>query len=907
MRPIEAADKERYVLIHQALDERAAEYGDHIALIDDNGPVTYSQLVSTADSYAAALVAEGVGPGCLVPVRVARSARMVTFLLAVLKTGAAYCPIDVKWPDERVRELLRLLDAPLFLTDTPLAGTRCWTPPSAPPAQPALRTVRAGIGPDDPACVFFTSGSTGTPKGVVTPHRAVLRLFDSGPLAVFGPGRVLPQLAPVGWDACGLEVWGMLSRGGTVVLPDEDHLLPDTLRDLITRHGVNTLVLVASVVNLLVRLDPDCFRGVDQMFIGGERLAPDPVRELLLSHPATTVHNCYGPVESFAFATMHHIRPEDCDREHGVPIGRPVPGTEIHLIDGELCVAGAGLAQGYLHDPERTAEVFVTADVGGVPTRVYRTGDRAVRDADGVLHFLGRADRQVKIRGYRVELGEVESHAADRTGVRDCVAVALAGRSGAYERLALAFTGDADPDRVRAELRDRLPGHLVPDLVRRLDELPHNANGKVDHRAVTELLRVPTPGKGLTMTPYTETTQTIATTETIDAIETIEPIEVRATTEVPETTEVSARAEVGARAGRTGTVRRTEAAAPAEPAGTAPAEATDPIVRDYLTLVDDSMVAVLPHALRIAVELGVADVLDPSTAQPVVKAAELIDADPDALGRLLAALAAAGFFAGDQVTGFRLTALGARLRRDHPDSLAASLVNAESPLAWLRATDTFRTGTASFGDGENNAGDGGFFGVKNTRRGENLAFLRRMRERTGRLYRQAAEAVDWSESKVILDIGGADGFLLGEILAVAPHASGVLFDRPSVIDEVNLRGGVPGCRAVPGDFFASVPTGADTHLLCSVLHDWTDEQAVDILRSSRRALPSGGRLLVIEMLVPEDGGRHVSRWSDLGMMVLTGGRERDRGGFARILEAAGYRVDRVLPVPGSPFSVIEAR
>ncbi|MGY3677875.1 AMP-binding protein [Streptomyces sp. TE33382] len=479
------------MLIHQALDERAAEYGGHIALIGENGPVTYSQLVSAADSYAASLVGAGVGPGCLVPVRITRSARMVTLLLAVLKTGAAYCPIDVKWPDERVRELLRLLRAPLFITDTPLAGAPCWTPPSEP--APGSRTVRADIGPDDPACVFFTSGSTGAPKGVVTPHRAVLRLFDSGPLAAFGPGRVLPQLAPVGWDACGLELWGMLCRGGTVVLPDEDHLLPDTLRDLVARQGVNTLVLVASVVNLLVRLDPGCFRGIGLMFIGGERLAPEPVRALLLHHPDTTVHNCYGPVESFAFATMHHIRPEDCDRPHGVPIGRPVPGTEVHLIDGELCVAGAGLAQGYLRDAERTAERFVTADVGGVPTRVYRTGDRAARDAEGVLHFLGRADRQVKIRGYRVELGEVESHAAGRAGVRECVAVALSGRSGAYERLALAFTGDADPDRVRAELRDRLPGHLVPDLVRRLHDLPHNANGKVDHRALTELLLTSRP------------------------------------------------------------------------------------------------------------------------------------------------------------------------------------------------------------------------------------------------------------------------------------------------------------------------------------------------------------------------------------------------------------------------------
>ncbi|MFG2115872.1 methyltransferase [Streptomyces sp. NPDC048718] len=340
-------------------------------------------------------------------------------------------------------------------------------------------------------------------------------------------------------------------------------------------------------------------------------------------------------------------------------------------------------------------------------------------------------------------------------------------------------------------------------------------------------------------------------------------------------------------------------------AETATAETTARIVADYLTLVDDSMVAVLPHALRIAVELGVADVMDFLAPQPVATTAELTGTHPDALARLLSALAAAGFFAGDPAGGFRLTALGSRLRRDDPEGLSASLVNAESQHAWLRATDTFRTGVAAFDDGGDDSGD--FFGVKNTRHGENLAFLRRMRERTGRLYRQAARAVDWTPSGVILDIGGADGFLLGEILAAAPHASGILFDRPSVIDEVNSHGGVPRCRTVAGDFFESVPDGADTHLLCSVLHDWTDAQAVDILRSSRRALAPGGRLLVIEMLVPEDGSPHLGHWSDLGMMVLTGGRERSRSGFARILRAAGYPAHRVQPIPGSPFSVIEAR
>lgn len=331
------------------------------------------------------------------------------------------------------------------------------------------------------------------------------------------------------------------------------------------------------------------------------------------------------------------------------------------------------------------------------------------------------------------------------------------------------------------------------------------------------------------------------------------------------------------------------------------------IVADYLTLADDSMVAILPHALRIVIELGVAEAFDDATALPVAELATRTGADVTALHRLLRPLASVGFFTEEPGDTFRLTTLGARLSRTNPDSLYASLTNTESHYAWLRATATFRTGRSSFG--QDHGRD--FFGDKDVDPGANSAFLRRMRERTGRLYRQAAQAVDWSRSRTILDIGGADGFLLAEILRAAPHATGVLFDRPPVIAEVAAHGGMLGgmrerCLLAAGDFFDGVPAHADTHLLCSVIHDWTDEQAVDIFRNSRKALAGGGRLLVVEMLVPTDGAPHASRWSDLGMMVLTGGRERSVDEFGQLLAAAGYRIRNVLPVPGSAFSVIEA-
>lgn len=332
----------------------------------------------------------------------------------------------------------------------------------------------------------------------------------------------------------------------------------------------------------------------------------------------------------------------------------------------------------------------------------------------------------------------------------------------------------------------------------------------------------------------------------------------------------------------------------------------NPIVADYLSLVDDSRVAVLPHALRIAVELGVAEALDTTCATPITVAARKIDADVDALRRLLRVLGSVGFFEEDGDDGFRLTRLGSRLRPDDPLSLYASLLNAESPAAWLWAAGTFRTGQAAF-----DRGCGDFFGDKAVNHDANAAFIRRMRERTGRLYRQATEAVDWNPSRVVLDIGGADGFLLGEILRTAPHVTGILFDRPQVID--GLAGGevIPGVsrgryRLVAGDFFDEVPEAADTHLLCSVIHDWGDDQATEIFRNSRKALAPGGRLLVIEMLVPEGGEDHPSRWSDLGMMVLTGGRERTRAEFEELLMRAGYHLVHVTSIENSPFSVVEA-
>jgi hypothetical protein len=353
---------------------------------------------------------------------------------------------------------------------------------------------------------------------------------------------------------------------------------------------------------------------------------------------------------------------------------------------------------------------------------------------------------------------------------------------------------------------------------------------------------------------------------------------------------------------------------------------------DFFTLADDSAVAILPHALRIAAELGIAERLA-ERALSVKELAVAVDCHPDALNRLMRALASVGLFRQVEAGRYELTDVGQRLRPGAPDTVHATIVNPDSQRAWLSATHTLRTGEPVFGtgrpggeesgsgarrdapvgDGQGSDARGEFFGHMDRDPRTNRAFLQRMRERAARLYPFLVSAVDWSASRVVMDIGGGDGYLLDRVLLAAPHVRGVLFDRPAAIEIAST--GEAGDSAddlaarrtlCAGDFFAAIPGGSDTHLMCSVLHDWSDEQAAVILSNSRRALAAGGRLLIVEMVVPEDDGWHPSKWSDLGMMVLTGGRERTAAEFATLLELSGYALRSIQPVPESSFQLLTA-
>ena len=497
--------------VHGIVRDLARARPGALALVHGDTEVTYGELDRAADTLAALLAAAGVRRGDRVPVLLPRGTTLVTVVLAVLKLGAAYGLLDPAWPDRRIAEVVGDLGGPLLVGPPEAAGRSplpVWTPPEAP--EPAdfepVGFEPVAVGGTDPCCAFFTSGTTGRPKGVLVPHRAVVRLFRPGGFADFSARTVVPQAAPLPWDGFALELWAALLSGGTSLLVDEPYLSAGGLREAVATRGMDTAWVTSSLFTMIVDEDPGAFAGLRVLMIGGERLSVPHVRAFLHRHPGIALLNGYGPVESTVFTSTHRIVPADCDRPGGIPVGRPVPDTQVYVLAGtrqcavgevgELCVGGHGLALGYLADPALTAAKFPELVLDGMPTRVYRTGDLGCWDADGLLHYRGRTDRQVKIRGHRVEPAEVERQVEALLDVRRCVVVVRRDDAGVSQALVACCVprepGDPLPGALEV-LAAGLAAHHRPEAVVSVDELPLTSTGKLDERALLALVPGPDP------------------------------------------------------------------------------------------------------------------------------------------------------------------------------------------------------------------------------------------------------------------------------------------------------------------------------------------------------------------------------------------------------------------------------
>ncbi|MFD8799309.1 amino acid adenylation domain-containing protein [Streptomyces atroolivaceus] len=519
--------------VPEAVRDRAARTPGTVAVRDAHTSLTYAELDARADALAHVLRGRGAGPEERVALAAPPSVDTVVAMLAVLRAGAAYLPVDPQYPPARIRHMLDDARPVLLLTTTAAHADlpACdvpWLALDDPAARPEGPTpaVAGTPRPADPAYVIYTSGSTGRPKGVVVTHEALANHTDwmARHLAVTPEDRVLARTS-TSFDASVWELWVPLTAGAEVcVLPDGANREPRALVSWMSRFGVTVAQFVPSHLALVVteaaRAEP--LPALRAVLCGGEPL-PRALADDVAEQWQAEVHNLYGPTEATIDATAHRTggpgngaHADTGTPSETVPIGRPVETMRAYVLDGrlrpvpdgvtgELYLSGPNLARGYLGRQALTAARFVADPFDATGSRMYRTGDLVRWNRHGLLDYVARADDQVKLRGFRIELGEVEAALLARPGVTAACAVIREDVPDRRRLVAYAVTGDPAPRpaALRDALAETLPHYMVPGAVVVLDDLPLLPNGKVDRRSLPE----PDPGTDAPAGPGRHTLQ----------------------------------------------------------------------------------------------------------------------------------------------------------------------------------------------------------------------------------------------------------------------------------------------------------------------------------------------------------------------------------------------------------------
>ncbi|WP_406088419.1 non-ribosomal peptide synthetase [Kitasatospora purpeofusca] len=497
------------ITAHGLFDRTAARYPDAPALRWDGGELTYAELRAAADRCA-----DRIGTARVVALSGPRCPELIVALLAILKSGAGYVPLDAAYPRERLDHMLADSGAEVLIGPAGIDGTLTvpegvrvidlyGMPVDAPavPSHPAA--PRAASSTADLCYVIYTSGSTGVPKGVAMPHRPLAALLDwQSRHSEAGPGWNTLQFAAFSFDGAFQEMFATWGTGGTLVLITDDvRRDPDRLVDWLSERSVHRLVLPFVALQQLAEASSRLGRypsALREVITAGEQLLVSPLVREFFRRTGASLENQYGPSETHV-VTAERLPADPADWPELPAIGHPIDRSVVEVLDarlqplpdgvpGEICVSGVPLADGYLGRPDLTAERFVVRDpAGAAPDRIYRTGDFGTRLPDGRIHYFGRRDGQIKVRGFRVELGEVEAQVLAQEGLADAVVVV---RDGATEKQLVAYYRlaeghDVPPRALRAELARTLPGYMVPFACVAVTALPLTPSGKADRLTLT--------------------------------------------------------------------------------------------------------------------------------------------------------------------------------------------------------------------------------------------------------------------------------------------------------------------------------------------------------------------------------------------------------------------------------------
>jgi len=528
--------------IHQLFEGQAAARPETTAVVFGEQRLSYRELNERANKLARHLRRFDVGPESLVGICVERSAEMLVALLGILKAGGAYVPLEPSYPQERAAFLLgdarvevlvtqaNLLDQLPTHSGSVVCIDRDWNEIEREKGD----NLDSNVSPDNPAYVIYTSGSTGQPKGVVVSHHNVSRLFSTTKTWFdFSHHDVWTLFHSYAFDFSVWELWGALLHGGrVVVVPYFVSRAPEAFRELLLREGVTILNQTPSAFRQLMFVEENAGQEerlpIRLVIFGGEALEPQSLRPWLERYgdERPQLVNMYGITETTIHVTYRRIRMADLESGRRSVIGAAIPDLQVYVLDqyqqpvpagvaGELCIAGDGLARGYLHQPELTAERFLADPFSGTPgSRLYRSGDLGRQLSDSELEYLGRIDQQVKVRGFRIEPGEIEAALVEHPSVRESVVVLREEATGDKRLVAYVVARDGEPfstETLRNHLRKRLPDYMLPAVIVQIESLPLTLNGKIDRRALPPLDEVDVRPTKSFEAPRTETEQLLST------------------------------------------------------------------------------------------------------------------------------------------------------------------------------------------------------------------------------------------------------------------------------------------------------------------------------------------------------------------------------------------------------------